>query len=149
VTQASDARFILGSTESQRRNLERHGETLSLLADQLLALGGDKVVVPADPPQVTEFWLTFVLQQGQSFDAGTACLEKGEPNLCHANVIRLWRLGHGAVCAGFALFGDAYCRPHCWVLDEAGHVVETTEACEAYFGHTFDENGAEVFAQLI
>jgi hypothetical protein len=58
-------------------------------------------------------------------------------------------LGHGTVCASFALFGDAYWWPHCWGLDEAGHVVETTEACEAYFGHAFDEAGAEVLAQLI
>jgi hypothetical protein len=147
--ETSDDRFVLGSAENQRQNLEQHGETLSRLADQLLAIGGKKVVVPADHPQVAEFWVTLVLREGKSFDAGTARLEQGDLNQCHANAVRLWRSGRGSVCAGFALFGDAYWRAHCWVREESGHVVETTEICEAYFGHEFDEAGAKIFAQLV
>jgi hypothetical protein len=64
----SDDRFVLGSTEGQRQNFYQHGEALSLLADQLLALGGEKVVVPADDPHVAEFWLTLVLRAGKFFD---------------------------------------------------------------------------------
>jgi hypothetical protein len=116
----SDDRFVLGSTEDQRKNLDQHGEALSLLADQLLALGGEKVVVPPDDPQVAEFWLTLVLRAGKFIDAGTARLEQGERNHCHANAIRLWRSGRGSVCAGFALFEDAYWRAHCWVCGESG-----------------------------
>jgi hypothetical protein len=145
----TDPRLVLGSTENQRQNLEQHAETLSLLADQLLAIGGEKVVVPADDPRVSEFWLTLVRRRGETFDYRKARLEKGEQNDCHANVVRLWRSNHGSICTGFALFADGYWRPHSWVRDKSGGVVETTELCDAYVGHEFDDAGAEIFAHIV
>jgi hypothetical protein len=141
-----DDRLVIGSMPNQRENAEQHGEMLSRVADRLLAIGGEKVVVPPDPPPFVWFLLTLMTRDGQVFETGTVRLDEGDPSDCHVNVVRLWREGHGAICTGFALSPDDYWRHHSWIRDPSGAIVETTEVRSVYFGFEFDDEGAELFA---
>ena len=142
----SDDRLLVGAAPAQKANIDRHGETLSRIADRLLMLGGETVVVPHDNPDYAGSLLQLVLTSGQTFDPNSATLEPGEANDCHANVVKLWRAGRGTVCSGFALSPDGKWRCHSWLRDHSGSVVETTVPRTAYFGLAFDDEAAELFA---
>ena len=140
-------RLFVGSLPLQKANVERNGEMLESLADRLLSLGGKTVVVPPDHPEYVTLLVPQLLRVGQKFDAGTAELEPGNPNDCHANSSALWREGRGALCIGYALSEDMLWRSHSWVQAPTGRLIETTEVREAYFGWQLDDEGAELFAE--
>ncbi|HEY9459012.1 MAG TPA: hypothetical protein VIQ56_14000 [Gaiella sp.] len=123
---------------------------LGPLADTLLSIGGERVVVPHDHPEAAGFVLALVSTRGRSFDPATAVLEEGVTSDCHANTVRLWRDGRGAICTGFGLSPDGLWRSHSWLLaTPGGHVVETTEPRTAYYGFEFDDEGAAIFAPTV
>jgi hypothetical protein len=147
--EAEDPRLIVGRAPTQQENLEQHRGLLTILADRLLAIGGERVVVPHDDPQVAGFLMELVVDHGRSFDAGEVHVEEGEPSDCHANVVRLWREGRGSICTGFALSPDGLWRGHSWLRTQAGTLVETTLVRDAYFGFEFDAEGAELYAATV
>ena len=144
----TDTRLVVGGFPTQQENLARHHDTLDALADRLLGIGGESVVVPHFQPDVANFVLTLCLRKGEPFDPENAAVEEGEPSECHANVVSLWREGRGAICTGYALSPDGLWRPHSWLREPSGRIVETTERRDAYYGHEFDEEGAAIFADL-
>jgi hypothetical protein len=99
------SRLFVGGHPLQSENMERNGPMLERLADRLLPLGGETVVVPFDSPALVAAELRRLLRSGQAFDAQSATLEQGEPSDCHVNSVNLWRVGRGAICTGYALSG--------------------------------------------
>lgn len=140
--------LFVGNHPLQHDNVERSGAALARLADRLLEIGGESLIVPIDNPVLVEAVVPLLLRVGHAFDASRAILEPGEPSECRANSVRLWSAGRGTICTGYALSGGMW-RSHTWVEDRRGRVIETTGLRDAYFGYELDAQGAEMFAGLV
>lgn len=139
-----DARFVAIQPE-QKQTLHSYRPEWERLAERLLSIGGNKVVVPMWHDQHVEL----LADHGRNFDAQRIVLDKGERSGCHRNVSRLFLDGGCHIATGYGLSDDGYWRQHSWAIDaEDGHVIETTEVRTAYFGIEFDDAIAERWANL-
>ena len=113
------------------------------LAKRLLAIGGERVVVPMWGDEHLSRYLT----EGRSFDVDGLRYEPGEPIRCHQNVSYIFLDGAGAIATGFALSEDGYWRQHSWaVADDT--VIETTTIRTGYFGLLLEGEEARAWAEL-
>jgi hypothetical protein len=144
----SSQRLFVGQHPWQRENMERNGEALAALADRLLAIGGETVIVPSDNPDLVEVELALLLREGRRHDPATATLEWGDASECHANAVDLWQAGRGSICTGYALSNSRW-RSHSWVNSSDGGMIETTELRDVYSGYELDDEGAATFAGLV
>ena len=99
------------------------------LCRHLLALGGQRVVVPPG-----SIFLKELLERGYAMN-GTVKYRRGQQSDCHGNAIRyILRFPTHRMATGFALSDDGLWRRHSWVLSDRGHLIETTIPRLLYFG---------------
>lgn len=119
--------------DEQKRTLADHREEWNDLADELLLVGGEYLVVPL-------WWdahVPVLAKVGREFTITGVELAVGARSACHVNASRLHlddpeNIGIGT---GYALGGgDTKWRQHSWAIAADGHIIETTSLRDAYFG---------------
>ena len=138
------------SPEQEAFLVRRTAETLAAepekggLYHRLLAVGGDHVVLWVQEPD-----LYAILDRGEIQSGDRALLVDGQPSQCHSNSAALWLSDpeRFRLRTGWALSKDGLWRQHSWVDDvDNGHVVETTELRELYYGFRMTDAEAREFA---
>jgi hypothetical protein len=104
------------------------------LRDKLLSLGGEEALVR--PSDVTPEEIERLMSRGKLWPGSRAHADfyKMEAINCHGNSACLMKEGFGEVVNGYALSEDGMWRPHSWVLQKDGRLIETTKRRKAYFG---------------
>lgn len=113
------------------------------LEASLLAVGGKRCLIPE-----IEEDLDALLSRGEAVDTAGLYRMLGRPSQCHENSARCWDANrdHATLMTGYALSDDGVWRPHSWVLDGKGVIVETTEPQrQCYFGFKMTEVEADQF----
>jgi hypothetical protein len=100
-----------------------------VLADRLLAVGGELLAVVPEPD------LGELIEHGRVWAIDGLVVELGERARCHHNAARRW-LDDADIrwVTGWALSDDDVWRQHSWLVDGDETITETTEARTAYFG---------------
>lgn len=114
-----------------------------VLLRTLLALGGEKVVIPFDDQDVSGMFVA----NAEALEPKGVVMKKGRVSDCHANSARLWAEDRKArkLLTGYALSPDGLWRRHSWVLDKKGVLLESTEKRTLYFGITLPPPMARAF----
>jgi hypothetical protein len=105
---------------------------------RLLNLGGDFVVCYLDKESPFKILSPGVWESGKLITPKKIRRKRGESNLCVDNSMELCRSNPEkyAFAIGWGLNDECW-RPHAWVMDVEGNVIETTEPREKYYGISF------------
>jgi hypothetical protein len=125
------------------------------LRSRLLGVGGLEVVLPrydefSDLEQRRQAYdVQQVLGRGETWPGGSAAIETGTENNCHANVARLRSSGRGAIVSGWALADDGLWREHSWLIvrptGSTDSLLETTQPWLLYHGYQLDAHETDWF----
>lgn len=127
--------FIERIAEYERR-IPGYAAEWESLCEILLTYGGEVVVPHLRPNRL----LSQIIQQG-SVVPEEQQIEyiPGEDNNCHRNADALVQKGLATSFGhGYALSDDGLWREHSWAWGPKGHLIETTEPRDRYFGIRLD-----------
>jgi len=118
------------------------------LANQLLEMEGDSVVIHDDETPTFRAWIA---GEGTDQTRETIKVVPCQPNECHRNCATLWKLSPDAVSivTGYCLSSDGMWREHTWLIDALDDIVETTLPRTRYFGIRLSPETAKEFCDLI
>jgi TPR repeat protein len=119
-------------TEFRRQYVEGWNELLIKLKAQ-----GGEMMVPLYEPASHVQWM---LEEGRTFDSTKLRLDKGDPNFCHQNVVKLWAKSEELqICKGYGLDGELW-HQHSWLWNPStGEMIETTAPFDKYFGSVLND----------
>lgn len=92
-----------------------------------------------------------LLWMGRIISPSSVKLQRGAPSDCHRNVARLWKRNKSrfTMYTGYSFSEDKMWRPHSWLLDQRGRIIETTVKARMYFGVPLFGDCAEVFLKRV
>lgn len=142
----SQMAWLVGIKPFEGENLYSDKTVVEKLSRKLLKVGGTNVCVLFNTPR---FISEAIIKHGVVFSPNSIKLNPGEPSNCHQNAGRLWKTDKRAyrLCTGYGLSEDQMWRPHSWLEDKAGNIIETTVPREIYFGVGHTGKGAEGFCE--
>jgi hypothetical protein len=120
--------------------------SVKTLCVRLLEIGGTYVCVPFAERDSKK-----LICRARIIPTFKLILQLGDPNQCHSNSARIWKKDRNAyqIITGYALTtDDDMWRQHSWLIDRAGHIIETVFARQAYYGMTLNYFEALLFSKV-
>ena len=118
------------------------------LANLLLSLEGDYVVIHDDESPVFRAWLE---RDGTDQTRERITVVPCQRNECHRNCAAMWKSSPDTVSivTGYCLSSDAMWREHSWLIDDSDNIIETTVPRTRYFGIRLNGENAQEFCDVI
>ena|SRR6266498_291452 len=127
----------------QIRRQETIAPIVVRFAETLLSYGGCRVVFRFEQTDYAA-----LLEVGTLLAPTYIELRRGQQSECHRNTARRWRRAKRttSIVTGFALTAeDGRWRSHTWLIHSDGHIIETTEERDRYYGIVLTKPQAEQF----
>jgi len=119
--------------------------SIETLCAQLLKIGGISVSVPFSERDSKK-----LIRRAKVIPSINVIVVTGDPGQCHSNCARIWENNRNThqIVTGYALTkDDDIWRQHSWLLDKAGHIIETVSVRQTYYGMLLNYFEAILFSK--